>query len=612
VKTRAPERSPLRPSAGAGRVPALGRPADLPEQFRQIQEINALLERRVEARSRELRESELKFRTIVENAYDWERWDSPGGAIIHTSRSCERITGYPPEAFEGQPGMLDRIIHPQDLARWKAHYDTVHAPPEAGAPPTGPACETDLRIIRADGGIRWVEHTCHPIFDPDGSYRGRRVKVRDITEAKQAEKERERLAALDRFNRTQQAIIECNRVIIRARDEQELLQEFCRIAMKVHGVHQAWVGLAAGDAARSIRPAAAMGLEPGSLGRLSWADAEPGQTPAGIAIRTGEVCIRALETVAGPGSSIALPLLSDRQAFGVLVLNSLTPDTFIDEPGQMLLELANNLAIGILELRIRAERDQALRTAERQAEQLRSLALELAQTEQRERRLLAQLLHDQLQQLLVGATFSLETLDAEPASPKAREILARLGGTIREAIRVARVLTVELSPPVVREKPLAPCLEWLARQFQANHGLRVALDLDAELTHDPEPVRMFIFEAVRELLLNVVKHARVATASLRLRILGEARLEITVADPGAGFDPAILEAPDFPAEGVGLFSLLQRLQFLKGSLEIASSPGTGSRLTMIVPILWPGERRSAAGAAHEEGGRDARPDPDRG
>ena len=178
---------------------------------------------------------------------------------------------------------------------------------------------------------------------------------------------------------------------------------------------------------------------------------------------------------------------------------------------------------------------------------------------------------------------------------------------------MARVLTVELSPPVVREKPLAPCLEWLARQFQANHGLRVVLDLASGLEPDPEPVRMFIFEAVRELLLNVVKHARVASASLRLRVLAGARLEVTVADAGAGFDPAILEAPDLPAEGIGLFSLRQRLRFLKGSLEIESSPGTGSRFTMIVPLRgWPGERRAAAGGFPEEGGRHAHPDPDRG
>jgi PAS domain S-box-containing protein len=574
------------------------RPVDPRDQSRQVQEINALLERRVEERNQELLESELIFRTIVENAWDWERWDAPGGRIIHSSNSCERITGYAAAVFEQDPGMLGRIIHPEDRPRWKAHYAAVHPRPGTGAAPSGPACETDLRILRPDGEIRWIEHTCHPIFDSNGHYQGRRVKIRDITERKQADRERAHCAGLARFNRIQQAIIECNRVIIRARSEHGLLQEFCRIAMKVQGVHQAWVGLAEDDPGRSIRPAAFIGFQEGPWPRLSYANDGSGQTPAGIAIRSGTVCVQAHSPVlaeAGtghPGSAIALPLLSGQHAFGALVLNSTMAEAFDEEPMQMLLELANNLSIGIINLRTRAERDHALRTAEAQAEQLRSLALELAQTEQRERGHLAQLLHDHLQQLLVGATFNLETLADQVRTVKGRKTLTALGATVQEAIRVARVLTVELSPPVVREKRLAACLEWLARHFQDNQGLRVVLDLEGEVELEPAPVRMFIFDAVRELLLNVVKHARVGEAGLALRVLEGGRIQVTVSDRGAGFDPAAMAAAAFPADGLGLFSLQQRLQFLKGSLEIASRPGDGSRLTMVVPIAgWPEDRK---------------------
>jgi PAS domain S-box-containing protein len=549
-------------------------------------------------RTRELFQSELKFRTMVETAHDWERWDAPDGSIIYSSPSCERITGYPPPAFEGDAGMLERLLHPDDLPRWKAHYARVHQDPSRVDAAQDASAERDLRILRADGTTRWIDHTCTPLFDASGRYQGRRVRIRDITERKAREQEREHLALLDRLNRTRKAILECNQVVVRASGEQELLREFCRLSMQVEGVHQAWVGLAERDPACTIRPAACLGFKDPdwTQARLSWADDAFGQGPAGVAIRTGQVCIQPLALSApgslgrceedhGPasGSAIALPLLSDQQAFGALVLHSMKADTFEEEPVEWLLELANNLAIGILDLRTRAERDVALQTAERQTEQLRTLVLELAQTEQRERRHLAQLLHDHLQQLLVGATFNIGLLDGQPLTMSGRKTLMDLRETIQKAIQVSRALTIELNPPVVGDKRLAGCLEWLGRHFHKHHGLKVALALEGDVEAGPEPIRLFIFEAVRELLLNVVKHAEVNQAQITLAVPAPDRVEITVEDQGVGFDPARLEQEAFPAEGLGLFSLRERLRFLKGSLEIVSSPGHGSRFTLVVP-----------------------------
>lgn len=410
-----------------------------------------------------------------------------------------------------------------------------------------------------------------------------------------AERERGHSVLLDRFSRAQAVIIECNQVIIRARDEQELLQEFCRISLKVQGVSQAWVGLALRDETRSIQPAASMGFQDGEwpYGRISWADDEFGRTPAGVAIRTGQVCTRIQKTPGGPMASMALPLLSERHAFGALVLNSPHADNFDQEPVQLLLELANNLSIGMIELRAKAERDQALHTAKRQADQLRSLALELSQTEQRERKHLAQLLHDHLQQSLVGATFKIETMKAQAKTPAARATLDELAEMIQNAIHVSRALTVEISPPVVRERKLTPCLEWLGTCFYKDHGLKVQVDPVDDVDSEPEAARMFIFEAVRELLLNVVKHARVGKALVRLRVLDSQEIEVTVEDHGVGFDLEKLDTEAWPAEGLGLFSLRERLRFLNGSMEIVTSPSRGCRCTMVVPVLgWPEDRKA--------------------
>jgi len=584
---------------------------NLAAQRRQLQGLRELLEKRESEWAGELVQSELKFRTIVENAFDWERWDSPDGGIVYSSPSCKRITGYPPDAFETEPGLLDRIIHPGDFPRWKSHYSTVHVVPGVAEAAPGPSVESNIRIIRADGELRWVEHTCHPIFDAQGQFKGRRVKIRDITDQKRSEEEHARVATLGRFNRIQQAIIECNRVILRAGTEQELLQEFCRISMKVEGVQQAWIGLAESGGNPGVRPVAHLGFEPAALDRFLAGGSHDdfGQVQAGAAIRTGQVCIQirppflwdsstpAQGTSFQPTQSfIALPLLSDRGPFGALVLNSSNPEIFGEEQVQLLLELANNLSIGILDLRMRTERDLAIGTTERLAEQLRSLAQELAQTEQRERKHLAQFLHDNLQQLLVGATFRIETLHGQFHSKADLKALKGLADTLQEAIRVSRVLTVELYPPVVQEKGLKACLEWLGHHFRIHHGLTVALDLEGEVEPDSEPVRMFIFEAVRELLLNVVKHAGVDQALLRCRVLEKQMIEIKVEDQGVGFDRTVVETHADPAQGLGLFSLRQRVLFLKGSLSVVTQPGHGSRFTLVVPLLgWREDRKVSVG-----------------
>ncbi len=137
-----------------------------------------------------LKESEEKFRTVADYTYDWEVWEDPRGVYLYCSPACERITGYSPEAFMNDPGLLERLIYPEDLLRWKAHHAFVHTDPagtqEAG---TESANEVDFRILRPDGEVRWISHLCHHIHDPEGHDLGHRISKRDITERKLLEAE---------------------------------------------------------------------------------------------------------------------------------------------------------------------------------------------------------------------------------------------------------------------------------------------------------------------------------------------------------------------------------------------------------------------------------------
>ena len=137
-----------------------------------------------------LRESEEKFQIVANHIYDWEYWRAEDGSLVFVSPSCERITGYRAEEFSEDPGLLTRIIHPDDRLNFLQHADNL----AQGAAKED--CQTlDFRIIRRNGEERRIEHICREVFGRDGDSLGHRVSNRDITERKLAEREKEIMQA---------------------------------------------------------------------------------------------------------------------------------------------------------------------------------------------------------------------------------------------------------------------------------------------------------------------------------------------------------------------------------------------------------------------------------
>lgn len=137
-----------------------------------------------------LRESEERFRTVADHTYDWESWRGADGRYRYVSPSCERITGYSPAEFMADPGLLERIVHPDDHQRMASHFHLE-------APTAGPF-QAQFRIIAKSGAQRWIEHICHPVCGADQRWLGQRASNRDITERKALELElRNRIADLE-------------------------------------------------------------------------------------------------------------------------------------------------------------------------------------------------------------------------------------------------------------------------------------------------------------------------------------------------------------------------------------------------------------------------------
>ncbi|MGI5917220.1 MAG: response regulator [Anaerolineae bacterium] len=212
-------------------------------------------------------------------------------------------------------------------------------------------------------------------------------------------------------------------------------------------------------------------------------------------------------------------------------------------------------------------------------EQLRALTVELSGAEERERRRLARLLHDHLQQLLVAARFQIDSL-RRAAHNAQRVPLEEAGRLLDESIRVSRNLTAELSPPVLYDMGLPAALDWLGRWMEEHHGLLVHCRIEDGTDIPDQSLRAFIYHAARELLFNVVKHARVNEAMLELE-RDDNSVHLTIQDEGVGFDPS--QQATIPGS-FGLFSIRERLEYLGGYMQVQSAAGKGTRVMLHVPL----------------------------
>lgn len=152
------------------------------QRTRELAEANELLRREASERQRveeALRRSEMKYRTVADNNYDWEWWRDPEGKFVYISPSCRRITARAPEEFMVDSDLLLRIIHPEDRLSFIRHLDEEEERRTGG--------EIEFRILRPDGSERWLAHVCQPVFDELGHFLGRRGSNRDITDRKRAE-----------------------------------------------------------------------------------------------------------------------------------------------------------------------------------------------------------------------------------------------------------------------------------------------------------------------------------------------------------------------------------------------------------------------------------------
>jgi signal transduction histidine kinase len=223
------------------------------------------------------------------------------------------------------------------------------------------------------------------------------------------------------------------------------------------------------------------------------------------------------------------------------------------------------------------------REAVEQTQKLRLLSAELSLAEEAERRRIAAMLHEDLQQLLVAARMQLAALCRTSNSALREAIGSEVAEVLERSFKLTRSLSVELAPPVLYEHGLAAALEWLAAETHKKNNVEVIVETDASANPKAADVRIFLFRAVRELLLNSLKHGGGSVVHITMQHRRPDKVRIIVADDGPGFDPNSLDLKRTGSQTVGLLNLRERVRNFGGEFHITSGPKRGTRITLSLP-----------------------------
>jgi signal transduction histidine kinase/CheY-like chemotaxis protein len=415
-------------------------------------------------------------------------------------------------------------------------------------------------------------------------------------------------AAVDRLRRALGMIRRGTSAIVRARDEQALVSEICRIVVEEGGYRLAWVGYAEDDAERTVRPVAHAGFEGGLLesSKVSWGDTEPGRGPIGSAIREARpVVLRRAASLAeaalprgeaarsGYAALIALPLRDDR-VFGSLAIYAPDPEAFDAEEIELLVELADDLSYGIRARRTEAERKK-LESQFMQAQKMEALG-----------RLAGGVAHDFNNLLTAINGYAEMVRDAmRPEDPLRADLTE-----ICEAGRRAAQLTRQLLIFSRRAGPEASLVDLNGLVAGLGKMLRRLIGEDVELTVTPAPVRCVVSAdsgQLEQMILNLAVNARDAMPrGGRLSIVVEAGdpaeagrrgrpgrwATLRVVDTGHGmtdevrahlFEPFFTTKGEGKGTGLGLATVYGIVEQAGGQVEVKSAPGAGTEFRIHLP-----------------------------
>jgi PAS domain S-box-containing protein len=533
-----------------------------------------------------LQRSEELYRTLVEAA-PWLVWRCDArGRYTFLNRAWERTLGY----------RLDEL-----LGKTLRDFQRPSAEQHAGDAPGAFVAEYEATHLSKDGREIHLLFHATAMHDSEGRVTGAQGTARDVTDSKLVE-----------------AYRECGREILQILNEQDSLQDSIRrvlAALKSRtGFDAVGIRLQSGEdypyfvqdgfpppflkVENSLLSRDKRGVCRGKDGKprlectcglVITGSTTPYLTPGGSFYTNDSAPLLKLTREEDPRldprnrcihygyASVGLvPIRSNGKIVGLIQLNDRRKNRFTPER----IGVLEGVAAEIGEALMRKQIEAALRESERQLrdyqERLKCMAFDAAVAQERDRRRMAVDLHDSIGQTLALAQIKLSAV-RNAASGPSRAALDEVAALLTQSVTDSRTLVFALSPPVLYDLGLGAGISWLAEDLQAKHGLEVTLTDDGVGALD-ETTAVVVFRAVRELLMNVLKHAQSLAAEVTLH-RGDGYLEVVVKDDGVGFDTEAVHTGSF-----GLFSLREQISRVGGTVELTSAPRRGTRARVRVPL----------------------------
>ncbi len=510
---------------------------------------------------RRLRESEQRFREIVETTPDCVKLVAQDGTLIHMNTPGLAMIGAP--SAESAIGTnVFNLIAPEDRERFRAFHERVCA---------GEKASLEFDIVQLEGKRRHMESHAAPLLNSDGRIVHLAV-TRDVSGRKAAE-ERERKITADAIAATAKfrAVFEQTTVFAGIMTKDGLVAEANKLCLEACGYRADEVigrpFWACGwwrnhpesqEKIRTASPLAAQGVPYRETLHYSWADG------------TERLVDFAL-----------FPIVDD--AGNVLFLHptgvDITDITRAQENYRNLLESLD------AEVRARTqELEERNQDVLRQSEQLRELSRRLMLAQDEERRHIARELHDSAGQTLtvLGMSIGQLALNAAKNSPDlANEVKAaqELVQQLHQEVRTASYL---LHPPLLDKNGLSPALRWYVQGLQERSGLEIELEIPDDFGRLPGEMELVVFRLIQECLTNIHRHSASKTARIRVerRVTG---IKVSIEDHGTGIPAENLAEIRAGRTGVGIRGMKERLRSFEGTLDIDSNGG-GTRVLVTIPL----------------------------
>ena len=479
-----------------------------------------------------LKRSELKYRILTEESPTGIYQTNPEGDCIFVNKHWQKTAGLTMQQVLGSDWLT--AIHPDDKDQVASDWtDFINGYQD---------WDNIYRFLSPDGRITWVHGIAKKNYDENGRLENILGINLDITARIKAE---QALGALQEFNA---GIIEHSPIGISLRDK------FGTLLVANPAWHRIW-GKSPEDAAEDCIPRKALNFDE----RDSYLGDNLSQVKR-VYTTGGEHLVPEVKLREGPAGkakwiSQYFKAISDAKTGDVKNVIIITTDITDVKSSNFQLE---------------ASRDN-----------LRSLASKLSQVEEAERRKIATWLHDGVSQLLAVIKIKLNLFGQKHADDKVTSFLSELSPIVDEAIDQTRSLTFELSPPILYELGLSPAIQWLVDGTHKKQDIKISYLTNPTEIDVNEEISVIVFQTVRELLNNIIKHSQATEAEITLT-QDEAFTVVNVSDNGIGSKAGGDKSQD-PETGFGLFNIKERLIYLGGHFYFSSSPGKGTRVSVKIP-----------------------------